>query len=95
MCRRLSCAVSRFRLDQPSLSLWQLQRGDTVLIARYSDALAEHYCRRLRELGFRPGAKVICTAAPSLGAPKLYRVDNAVYSLDKLVARAIHVERLA
>lgn len=82
-------------MDQKALSLWQLQRGDTVLIAHYSDALASNYCRRLQELGFRLGAKVVCTAAPSLGAPKLYRVDNAVYSLDKLVAGAIYAERLA
>ncbi|MDG0978654.1 MAG: FeoA family protein [Halieaceae bacterium] len=82
-------------MDQKALSLWQLQRGDTALISRYSDAIAENYRRRLQELGFRPGAKVICTAAPSLGAPKLFRVDNAVYSLDKLVAREIYAESQA
>jgi Fe2+ transport system protein FeoA len=82
-------------LSQEALSLWQLQRGDAVRISRYSDAIAENYRRRLQELGFRPGARVICTAAPSLGAPKLFRVDNAVYSLDKLVAREIYAESLA
>ena len=82
-------------MNQKSLSLWQLQRGDAVLISRFSEALAENYRRRLQELGFRPGATVICTAAPSLGAPKLFRVDNTVYSLDKLVAREIYAESLA
>lgn len=95
MYRRLPSAVSRLSLDQKTISLWHLQRGDTVLIARYSDSLAEHYRRRLQELGFRPGARVMCTSAPSLGAPKLFRVDNAVYSLDRIVAREIYAETLA
>ena len=79
-------------MSQEALSLWQLKRGDTVLISRYSQTLEEQYRRRLQELGFRPGARVTCTAAPSLGAPKLFRVDNAVYSLDKLVAGEIYAE---
>ena len=66
-----------------------------MLISSYSDVLADNYRRRLQELGFRPGAKVICTAAPSMGAPKLFRVDNAVYSLDKLIACEIYAESLA
>ena len=95
MCSRLSSGVSRSSLNQKPISLWHLRRGETVLITRYSDSLSENYRRRLQELGFRPGARVMCTAAPSLGAPKLFRVDNAVYSLDKLVAREIYAESLA
>jgi hypothetical protein len=34
---------------------------------------------------------ISCVLSPSLGAPKLYRVNNSVYSLDDSVASLINI----
>ncbi len=70
-------------------SLWQLRKGDTCVISGFDEAMQPRYKTRLTELGFRPGADVSCTVAPRLGAPKLYRVANAVYSLEKQIAELV------
>ncbi len=46
---------------------------------------------RLMELGFHPGERVSCLQAPAMGAPRVYRVANTVYSLDDDVARHVRV----
>ena len=70
-------------------SLWQLRKGDTCVISGFDEAMQPRYKTRLTELGFRPGADVSCTVAPRLGAPKLYRVANSVYSLEKQIAELV------
>lgn len=75
-----------------STSLWSLGAGDQGQITGFDDALAENYRVRLMELGFHPGETVSCLQAPALGAPKVYRVANTVFSLDDEVAAHIRVE---
>ena len=70
-------------------SLWQLRKGDSCVISGFDEAMQPRYITRLTELGFRPGADVSCTVSPRLGAPKLYRVANAVYSLEKQIAELV------
>jgi Fe2+ transport system protein FeoA len=70
-------------------SLWQLRKGDSCVITGFAAAMAPRYVTRLTELGFRPGADIFCTVAPRLGAPKLYRVANAVFSLEKQIAEMV------
>lgn len=73
-------------------SLWSLGAGDQGQITGFDDALAENYRVRLMELGFHPGETVSCLQAPALGAPKVFRVANTVFSLDDEVAAHIRVE---
>lgn len=75
-----------------STSLWSLGAGDQGQITGFDDALAENYRVRLMELGFHPGEIVACLQAPALGAPKVFRVANTVFSLDDEVAAHIRVE---
>jgi Fe2+ transport system protein FeoA len=70
-------------------SLWQLKKGDRCVITSFDAAMQPRYKTRLTELGFRPGADIFCTVSPRLGAPKLYRVANAVYSLEKQIAELV------
>ena len=70
-------------------SLWQLGKGDRCVITGFDAAMQPRYKTRLTELGFRPGADIFCTVAPRLGAPKLYRVANAVYSLERQIAELV------
>jgi Fe2+ transport system protein FeoA len=81
--------------QQVGESLWQLSRGQTAVVKGFAQSLTEAYRVRLVELGFRPGAAIACTMAPRLGAPKLYRVDNAVYSLERKIAECIQTEPTA
>ena len=72
-------------------SLWSLKAGDRGQITGFDDALAESYRIRMMELGFHPGEVVTCLQSPALGAPKVYRVANTIFSLDDEVAAHINV----
>lgn len=76
-------------------SLWNLKKGESCVITGFDDAMQARYKTRLTELGFRPGADISCTVAPRMGAPKLYRVANAVYSLEKQIAEQVSTENTA
>lgn len=67
-------------------TLWQMRRGEQRVIERFTSSMRDVYQTRLVELGFGPGTVVMCMAAPSLGAPKLYRVASSVFSLEKDIA---------
>ena len=75
-----------------SKSLWELLQGEVCLVAGFHESLQESYRVRLIELGFHPGEQVVCLQAPSLGAPRLYRVHDAVYSLDDHIAALVLVQ---
>jgi Fe2+ transport system protein FeoA len=73
-------------------SLWKLRAGQSARIIGYDNGLAENYRVRLMELGFHVNEQVTCVQSPSLGAPKVFRVSNTVFSLDDDVASHILVE---
>ena len=73
-------------------SLWNLKKGESCVITGFDAGMQARYKTRLTELGFRPGAGISCTVAPRMGAPKLYRVANAVYSLEKQIAELVSTE---
>jgi Fe2+ transport system protein FeoA len=75
-------------------NLWLLKRDEQCQIVGFDSQLDSAIKARIDELGFRVGARVICTQAPRLGAPKLYRVGNAVYSLEKPVAMMVQIQRI-
>ena len=77
------------------ISIWSLGAGEQGRIVGFDDALAENYRVRLMELGFHPGERVSCVQAPALGAPKVYRVANTVFSLDEGVADHISATPVA
>ena len=72
-------------------TLWSLKSGESCEILGYDDALADKYRIRLMEFGFHPGESVTCLQSPALGAPKVYRVSNTIFSLDDEVAAHVRV----
>lgn len=72
-------------------SLWSLTKGQSAAIEGFDDELLEAYRVRLMELGFHPGESVSCLQTPALGAPRVYRVANTVFSLDDDVALHVRV----
>jgi Fe2+ transport system protein FeoA len=79
----------------PNPSLWSLKAGERCEILDYDDALAEKYRIRLMEFGFHPGESITCLQSPALGAPKVYRVSNTIFSLDDEVALHVKVRHLS
>ncbi len=75
-------------------SLWSLQAGEICRIQDFAGELAVSYRERLMEFGFFPGEVVSCLQSPALGAPKVYRVGNSVFSLDDEIATRIVVTPL-
>jgi Fe2+ transport system protein FeoA len=75
-------------------TLWDLIQGEQRLVSGFHQDLDESYRVRLMELGFHPGELVSCVQTPSLGAPKLYRVHNTIYSLDDHIARMVDTREL-
>ena len=72
-------------------TLWELMQGEKCLVQGFNQELDDNYRVRLMELGFHPGEQVTCVQVPRLGAPKLYRVNNTIYSLDDSVASLVDI----
>lgn len=75
-----------------SKTLWQLEAGETCRINNYGEDLDENYSNRLKDLGFHVGQEIECLQSPSLGAPKIFKLNNSIYALDNEVAKEIHCE---
>ncbi len=82
---------SKPRAEDTATSLWDLPQGDKCRVQSIQKGLDKDYRKRLRDLGFHPGEIVTCVMAPRMGAPRLYRVHNSIYSLDDQIARLIHI----
>ena len=80
-------------MDLPfdSKKLWSLSPGDYCNVVGFDDAMPESYRVRLMELGFYPGELIECLVNPGLGAPRVYRVNNTVFSLDEEIACRVFV----
>lgn len=76
-----------------SNSLFDLAVNEEAVIAGYDTALETAYKNRLSQLGFSEGRRVECIQRPNLGAPTLFRVGSAVYSLDAETASKIVVKQ--
>jgi len=74
--------------------LWTLEKGQRAVIRGFSGMLEDSYRQRLTEMGFHGGETVTCLLRPAFGAPRVYRVSNTVYSLDKDVAAHVMMEPL-
>ena len=73
------------------MTLWDLSQGSSAEVSHYHPSVEENYQTRLSELGFHPGETISCVLSPRLGAPKLYRVNNTIYSLDDSIASLIEI----
>lgn len=78
-------------IDNNTLSLWQLKKGQSCVLLDFDEALDPRYKARVIELGFRPKTHILCVKAPGLGAPKVYQINNSVFSLENSIAAYINV----
>ena len=77
----------------PSLSLWELAVGDSKEIVSVGGDTADQAVQRLIDIGFREGQRVSCVMQPGFGAPRVYAVGGATYSLDKQTAHFVRIAR--
>lgn len=77
------------------ITLWSLQENAEAVIRGLADSIPDRYRRRLRDLGFHVDERIVCVKRTFAGGPRLYRIGNCVYSLEKKIANAIEVKKEA
>ena len=73
-------------------SLWALAAGDSAVIAGIASIdghATDATSQRLIDIGFREGQSVMCLLKPGFGAPRVFAVGGATYSLDRATAERI------
>ena len=77
--------------ESQTMNLWELPTLTEAVLVGFAPALAERYRGRLQEFGFYTGETIVCQHQPGFGAPRVYRVSNATYSLDRELALQVLV----
>lgn len=73
--------------------LSDLRRGDDARVTALRDDLGPEVCRRLGDLGFRPGTAVQCLRRAPLGSPVVYCIGEVELCLRGDLAACVLVER--
>jgi Fe2+ transport system protein FeoA len=71
--------------------LWELAAGDSREIVSVGGDTADDAVQRLIDIGFREGQQVTCVMQPGFGAPRVYAIGGATYSLDKQTANIVRI----
>ena len=74
-----------------SRPLWQLAVGESSQITVIEANTLGSAAQRLIDIGFREGQRVTCLMRPGFGAPRVYAVGGATYSLDQRTASVVFV----
>lgn len=70
------------------LSLWALPAGGSAVISGIKGDM-DAATQRLMDIGFREGQRVTCLLTPGFGAPRVFIVGGATYSLDRTTAERV------
>jgi Fe2+ transport system protein FeoA len=68
------------------MSLWSLSVGASASVSSVIGGTHNVAAQRLIDIGFRKGQSVSCLLQPGFGAPRVFALGNAIYSLDKETA---------
>ena len=77
--------------SMPSLSLWELPVGNSRQIVSVCGDTADDAVQRLIDIGFREGQQVTGVTQPGFGAPRVYAVGGATYSLYEQTANFVRI----
>lgn len=75
-----------------ALNLWSLKENQEALVGDFCSSLLQVHRVRFIELGFREGESVKCIKTPPFGAPRVFEVSNAVFSISKEDASRIFLQ---
>jgi Fe2+ transport system protein FeoA len=73
------------------ITLWDLPLNEAAELIGFAESLGERYRGRLQEFGFHSGEEIRCQQQPGFGAPRVFRVSNATYCLDRDLAEQVLV----
>tara|TARA_Y100000385_G_scaffold80693_1_gene82354 strand:+ start:536 stop:775 length:240 start_codon:yes stop_codon:yes gene_type:complete len=73
------------------MSLWSLSVGASAHVSSVAGGTDNAAAQRLIDIGFRQGQSVSCLLQPGFGAPRVFALGNATYSLDKETADLVIV----
>ena len=74
------------------MKLFQVPLRASCRIRGFVEELSPDFRRRLRELGFVEGASVESVRKLPFGGPQIFRVADAVYSIEPSLSRMILVD---
>jgi Fe2+ transport system protein FeoA len=77
--------------ESQTINLWELPMHTAAVLIGFCPELSGRYRGRLQEFGFHAGETITCQHQPAFGAPRVYRVSNATYSLDRELALQVLV----
>jgi Fe2+ transport system protein FeoA len=75
--------------DVANPTLVDLRKGDSAIVDAID--LPDDEARRLMELGFLPGARVIAGMSAPGGDPKVFQVDGSEIALRRETARRLRI----
>jgi Fe2+ transport system protein FeoA len=85
----LQLIVNSVREPARPTTLLDLRRGDAAIVERLE--LGAEESRRLMELGFLPGVRVVAGASAPGGDPRVFQVDGSEIALRRETARRLVV----
>jgi len=72
------------------MTVWNMNIGNTAIIESI-DNCSDPFTRRLSELGLFRGAKLTCLKALPFHGPKVYKLSDSIFSLDRELASKIKI----
>lgn len=73
------------------MTLWDLKQGQHARITGIAAEMEEVFQRRLEDLGFRAGETVMCSKKIPFGGPRVFRVGDSVFSVERSMALAVNI----
>lgn len=72
-------------------TLWDLLPLDAACIVDISPLIDKSYRNRLHDLGFLVGEVVACVRRTPFQGPRLFKIGDSVFSLDRDIAQSVMV----
>lgn len=74
------------------MTLWELPQLDSAVLKGFETTTPDRYKSRLCELGFEEGGEVTCMRVTPFGGPRVYKIGDGVFSIDREMAKQILVK---
>lgn len=73
------------------MTLWKLQPSTSAVIKGIDLSIPLEHQNRLKILGFSEGSTVACLRKTPFNGPRLFQINQSVYSLAEDIASAISI----
>lgn len=71
------------------MTLWDLQQKTSAVVTGFAPEISDKYQQRMAELGFAHGEQVTCIKKTPFNGPRVYKIGDSVFSVDKDIASQI------